>query len=440
MSKRNFVLFILVVAVLILATLAILYFRKPQDPGSGGSGSFGDNFFGGFPYFGRSGGDTPGEGGSGPSDVSGDGTEDREEIPAANLKKVSGFPVAGYGVFMRERYNSVEMPAQEAAAVESVPVAPATELAPSLKYVEKATGNIYQTFADKIDERKLSSTMIPMVREALFGLNGESVIMRYLKKDSKTIETFAGKLPKEYAGADGGVVEIEGTFLSENISDVSLSPDSSKIFYLSEIKDEVAGISFDLASGAKTQVFDSPFTEWLSFWPKEEIITLTTKPSSGVPGYMYSIDPSKKTMNKVLSGVNGLTTLTSPDGKKILWSDNSLFMKVFDADKKDSSLVGVRTMPEKCVWGKGSDVLYCAVPKFIPGGQYPDAWYQGEVSFMDEIWKIYPGAGSTMMILDPSKAETPLETDAIKLALDQNEEYLFFINKKDSYLWELPLK
>ena len=95
---------------------------------------------------------------------------------------------------------------------------PATEFMPALRYVNKATGNIYQTFADKIDERKFSSTVVPKVYDAYFGNNGQSVIMRYLK-DDKTIETFIGALQKEYLGADSvGTNEVAGSFLPENIS------------------------------------------------------------------------------------------------------------------------------------------------------------------------------------------------------------------------------
>ena len=198
---------------------------------------------------------------------------------------------------------------------------------PALRYVNKATGNIYQTFADKIDERKFSSTTIPKVYEALFGNKGESVIMRYLKTDNKTIETFVGTLPKEYLGADSiGTSEITGSFLPENISDISVAPDTSKIFYLFDIGDSVVGVTFTLQTNTKVQVFDSPFTEWLSFWPNNKMITLTTKPSANVPGFMYAINPDRKPastsaslggdFNKILSGINGLTTLTSPDGKK----------------------------------------------------------------------------------------------------------------------------
>jgi hypothetical protein len=91
------------------------------------------------------------------------------------------------------------------------------------------------------------------------------------------------------------------------------------------------------------------------------------------------------------------------------------------------------------VWGKGSDVLYCAVPKIIEGALYPDAWYQGEVSFGDQIWKIDIKTGKTSLIADPATA-TGEEVDGIKLSVDDSENYLFFVNKKDSFLWELNLR
>ena len=88
---------------------------------------------------------------------------------------------------------------------------------PALRYVARATGNIYETFADKIEEQKFSGTVIPQIYEALFGNKGQSVIMRYLKGDGRTIETFVSNLPKELLGADTTVVnEIKGSFLPEN--------------------------------------------------------------------------------------------------------------------------------------------------------------------------------------------------------------------------------
>jgi hypothetical protein len=43
------------------------------------------------------------------------------------------------------------------------------------------------------------------------------------------------------------------------------------------------------------------------------------------------------------------------------------------------------------------------------------------------------------MLADPA-AISGEEIDGIKLALDADENYLFFVNKKDSFLWEYSLK
>ncbi|MCX6751264.1 MAG: hypothetical protein NT161_00640 [Candidatus Nomurabacteria bacterium] len=449
MSKRNVILLIIILVVVVAVVFGFFYFYQPKNTTGGTTGT---NFFANFLPFGKSKTTTPTNINT-PTDVSGYVPTTEGEKQNARLKKISSFPVAGYGVFMKERFKDVPVITQETpppnlpltkgeaggGLTSTKPVVPPTEFAPALRYVNKATGNIYQTFADKIDERKFSSTVIPKVYEAFFGNSGGSVIMRYLKGDN-TIETFVGTLQKEYLGADSiGTNEVTGSFLPENISDVSVSSDASKIFYLFNTGDSVAGVSFALQTNTKIQVFDSPFTEWLSSWPNSKMITITTKPSVNVPGYMYAINPDKKDFNKIIGGINGLTTLASPDGKMVLYADNNLSLNVFTIETGNSNLLGVKTLPEKCVWGTASGVIYCAVPKFIDRGQYPDSWYQGEVSFSDQIWKIDIASGNTTMISDPTSIGGE-EVDGIKLSLDEGQNYLFFVNKKDSYLWELQLK
>jgi hypothetical protein len=154
---------------------------------------------------------------------------------------------------------------------------------------------------------------------------------------------------------------------------------------------------------------------------------------------MYSVDPNKKDFTKILGSINGLTTLTSPSGKFVLYGDNNLSLKLFNIDKKETTSIGVKTMPEKCSWNTTSTMIYCAVPKFIDGSNYPDSWYQGESSFNDEIWKIDIATNNTILIADPSATPGGEEVDGIKLSLEENEKYLFFIDKSTSYLWKLDL-
>ena len=438
MSRRNFTLLIIVATAVLLVALGYLYFN--QTPSGEGGESSGTNFISKFNPFGTKTTAPPKV--AQPVDVSGYKIEPVVETQNVKLKKVSSMPVAGFGVFQKERLIEspplAPPPQGGEDSKKKQPPKPLTEFIPSLRYVARATGNIYQTFADQIKEEKFSTTIIPKVYEAYFGDKGNVVIMRYLKKDDKTIETFVGNLPKETLGVDTNQNnEIRGSFLPENISDISMSPDTMNIFYLWNMGDSAIGTTYDLVS-KKIQIFDSPFTEWLSQWPNTKMLTLTTKPSATVPGYMYAIDPSKKPPSKILGDINGLTTLTSPNGKLILYADNALSLNIYNTENGSTTSAGARTLPEKCVWAKAGYAIYCAVPKVIEGALYPDAWYQGEVSFTDEIWKIDPANGSEKMIA--GGAETSEGIDGIKLALDEGENYLFLVNKKDSFLWELELK
>jgi hypothetical protein len=447
MSKRNIILLIIVLTLTIAVVFGFLYFYQPKTKVGETGGN--TNFFANFFPFGNNENTTSDKNTDTPTDVSGYIPPDETQVSGAKLKKISSFPIAGFGIFMKERFKDVENPnlavsppsGGETANSSLKPTAPPTEFVPALRYVERSSGIIYQTFADRLDERKFSSTIIPRVYEAYFGNKGESVVMRYLKEDDKTIQTFVGVIPKEYLGADSsGANEIKGSFLPENITDLSISPDNSRIFYIFNNVNTVVGVTLTLSTNTKVQVFDSRFSGWLSSWPNNKIITMTTKPSYNVKGFAYTIDIDRKDFNRVLGDINGLTTLTSPDGKMILYSDNNLSLSIFNVNTNSGNVVGIKTLPEKCVWGQGSDVIYCAVPKSIDRGAYPDSWYTGEVSFSDEIWAIDSESGNTTLILNPSETQDGEDIDAIKPSLDKDQNYLFFINKKDSYLWKLDLR
>ncbi len=249
MSKRNFIL--LIIVLVIITAVAFLFFSSSKAPATPTSSEGGTNFFAKFNPFKKSEPTPPPTEEEFPTDISGN------EIPTditqteLRLKKISSMPVAGFGIFLKERLKETLPTTVEDIITEKPitkkPVSPLTEFVPALRYVDRATGNIYQTFADKINEEKFSSTIIPKVYEAYFGDKGEKVVMRYLKENDMTIETFAGVLPKEVFGKEStGLNELKGTFLPENVTDMSVSPDLLKIFYLLEGTDNVAGITADM--------------------------------------------------------------------------------------------------------------------------------------------------------------------------------------------------
>ena len=432
MPTRNLILWIIAFIVITTGVFSFFYFRSPS---SDGGPTDSPNFIAtSWPFRGdNQAQETPTT--SSPSDISGYEPPDETNISEAILVKVSQRPIAGYGVFQKERYKDIEESAPEG----EEQAAPETEFVPFVRYTDKITGNIYQSFADELEEKRFTDTAVPGLHEAHFGSGGSRVIMRYLSRDGREIETFLGGMPEEFLGGDiAGEYQITGSYLPERVLDVSISPDFSKFFYLLRSGDGVVGITAQMSGEGRSQIFESPFTEWLSHWPNDRMITLATKPSYLVEGYVYSLDPETESFSRVLGGIKGLIALSSPSGRLILYADNTMSLSILNRNSGEAIRVGLRTMPEKCVWGKDSARIYCAVPRFGDGNNYPDIWYQGEMSFTDRIWEIDPETGNAFLLADPINSAGE-EIDALKLMLDQEEKYLFFVNKRDSTLWRMEL-
>ena len=136
-----------------------------------------------------------------------------------------------------------------------------------VRYMDRATGNVYDKRVDTMKQTRLSNTTIPKVYEAMWGNGAETVLARYLKEDNATIETFIGKvLP---AGEDGGVGAIRGSFLPNNIFAATLSPDKSKLFYMTKGSAGATGISVPLSGEKETILLAFHFSEWLAQWATE---------------------------------------------------------------------------------------------------------------------------------------------------------------------------
>jgi hypothetical protein len=344
----------------------------------------------------------------------------------------------GDGVFAgatREKANSLLAGAPGVLVSKLTGAQKQTETATALRYVDRLAGNVYETYIDNIKEKRVSNTPIFGIQDAVFGNQGQSVVMRYLKTDGSTIETFLGNIKNEVLGGDSPI-ELKGYFLPENVLGASASPDGKNMFYIFKSSGGVVGINSALESGKNTQIFDSSFSEWLVEWPNQRSITLATKPSYVADGYLYSLDPTGGPLHKLLGNIKGLMSKVSPDGRLVLYAGGDLSLKTFSSTEKTINDLGLKTLPEKCVWSTDNINIYCAIPKDIPGGNFPDSWYQGEVQFDDALWKINTKTNSNTLLSDPGSSVGE-SIDGTDLFLDQKENNLFIINKKDSTLWAL---
>jgi len=304
-----------------------------------------------------------------------------------------------------------------------------------VRYFEKATGHIYDIDIQKGESSRISNTTIPGIFDVHWLKNGEQAIIRYIENNETGVEDAV----RNFIITSISATSTRGIFLSSDIKTVAASPKGDKIFYLSPYDGLNFGITATPDNKKQKQVLSIPFGEFLAYWPSDRAITLLTKPSAGAKGYFYKLDSTTSYFDKILGSISGLTALLSPDGENVIYSEgNSQVIKtyIYNIKENKSSPLALITMPDKCVWSKvKKEIIYCAVPASIPGGTYPDDWYQGLISFSDRIWKIDISNGSTEII----SAENNQNFDFINPFLSKDENYIFFQDKKDGTLWSLKM-
>lgn len=237
---------------------------------------------------------------------------------------------------------------------------------------------------------------------------------------------------------------ITGSFLPQKLSTVSIKPDGSEFFYLKEAKDKVVGVVQNFVSNEKKEIFSSPYMGWLSQWNNDNSIEIATKPSYLSSGYSYTLDPSDGDYHKSFKQKKGLTTLASPNNDYVLafesLDNKSTRLSVYNRETKQMRPLNIQSFPEKCTWSQGdSPVLYCFVPNQLAyGNEYPDIWYQGLETYADSLWKINPKTLVAEIVSD-IQDEYQKEFDALKVGIDKNTDYLYFIDKNTEHLWSYRL-
>ncbi len=229
-----------------------------------------------------------------------------------------------------------------------------------------------------------------------------------------------------------GVQKLTGDFLSPGILRGSVSPDGTQMFYLKPTEDGVVGVITTITGRNERRVFSSPLTEWKAQWVSPTIIALTTLASSEADGYMYFLNPTTSDFQKVLGPIRGLTTLVNPSGTTVLVGsavDRNISLATYTVATGQMTPRDIKTLPAKCTW-QNDTIVICAVPQAITSGQYPDDWYQGNVSFTDSFWSLDIVQNSTTNLFTPGQS-----FDAYSLKVSPDDGYLYFINKPNGTLW-----
>ncbi len=379
------------------------------------------------------------------------------------LRQISNFPVAG-GVMFEKTSTTSSLLVQEAVGTST-----ATSTNNSSKttvvvyrFVERSTGHVYETTSRDLSQQRITNTTIPKIYQAYFSGDGENLSMIYLNP-SQAIETFLGKInyPKDATTTATSTYEIDkkseenfanitGTFLPSESFGFTKSQTSNDFAFLKTSDSVNGGYIVNLYTGnLKTpllnkNVYNLNTSEWEVQILKDGVLALNTKPSIVSEGFLYFLNPKEGILKKKLGNTLGLTSLVSPDGKKIFYSyydSGDTKTVVYDSVKKTYTSLNISTIVgDKCVWSpKDNTIVYCAVPNNLIRGNFPDFWYQGKYEFNDDLVAINTN-DFTVKNLMVANSETKKDLDVVNLQISPNEDYLLFMNKSDLILWSLDIK
>ena len=351
--------------------------------------------------------------------------EDSAEQVAPRLVKIAAKPVAkGAVAIIATTTQTVSL------ATTTASTTPEFLTTVEVRYIDRATGNMYSYAALDGQTTRLTNHTIPGIQEASWLRDGSLAYVRYISADAGTehIETYA--LP-----ADGS----EGRFLARDLAAVIPRADNTVFTFTPSSSGSVGAVSSADGSGATT-LFSSQLSSIVL--KGDTSFSAHTKPSIELPGYAFVVDGKSGAFTKLVGPMAGLSALIDPAGERILYSgftNGALRLALVNASTREIIALPVQTLAEKCVWTADSLSAYCAVPVSFPIANLPDAWYQGTVSFTDRIWRIDLSARVATLVADLPDLIEDEQIDAVSLTLDPNEGTLVFQNKRDGSLWAYSL-
>jgi len=359
-----------------------------------------------------------GEGsGSSPSSTVGTsaGTSPLPGTPTSHLFKISDTPIAGAVAFLKGGALTV-------------------------RYIERATGHIYDIDPLTMAKQEIVNETVPKVYEAVWKQDGSAVVLRTLRSDGETIDSISYQLipPSGTSTADFYTTKSAG--LPANVSEIAAG--KNNIFYTLKGLPQVVRALFDGSKAAT--LINTAFNQWNLRAGGDASLFLTTKAAAGADGYAYILNATTGALQKVLGPLSSLLALPNSDISRVLYAYTNGSRSILEARKLSTGSIYELhpfTFPEKCTWSiKHQDRIYCGVPADQPLPiEEPTPWIQGNTHYTDRIWKFDTDSDFSSIIAEPKK-EFGINMDAEHLFLSPNEDYLFFQNKNDLSLWALKLE
>lgn len=314
---------------------------------------------------------------------------------------------------------------------------------PAIIFLSKNQPGIYSQSLSSRTATKIGDLDSSRVNNAIWASDprGLRLFAEYFDNADQSLKLLSGLV----TFSSGAATEAEFTESAPpatigSFRNLTISPNQKQIFYFEKTTTETRGVITDPEFKVKTIVFSSPFHSWRATWPQNETVVLNTKASGGAPGAIYLLDLKKRQTTKLLGDRKGLVGVISPGLTVLAYSEtlNNLPRLTFwDIKGVKNTGPTINTLAEKCVW-QNEETIFCAVPKTLPQGEYPDVWYMGEINTNDDLWKINILAGETRKIRISGGLDEVFDAENLFLSKDSNT--LFLTNRLTSRLMAFDLK
>lgn len=303
----------------------------------------------------------------------------------------------------------------------------------TVRYAEQGTGYIFDIDLLTGTETQVAGNTFTKVREAYFNRDGSAVA--FVRDENRTSRITVGEIIR--------LSSDTFTFSSLNLPTGAYEPGFSAsdatttVRYLYEVAAGTEGHAYNIVTGNDTVAFSVPFNQARALWGSPTYVY--TKPTADFAGYVYEIKSSVPAY--VANGGAGLMATAYGDGLiTTRWGGETLYSEAYPGGQAPKALP-VEVIPEKCTSADAAPTeIVCAVPTNLAalGGTYPDDWYKGVVSFIDQFWLVDMTEGSALLLADPLP-DTGREIDVSRLAVNVAGDRFVFINKNDNALWLLDL-
>jgi hypothetical protein len=306
-----------------------------------------------------------------------------------------------------------------------------------VRYISRSNGYVYE-IAERDNANgqsmQISNIFIPNIYEGYFADNNKTAILRFLRDDNQTIATYTVPIPDP--NPDNTRTQKEGVYLPNNIVNMAVSPNSGFLARLTLEQGSGVVVTTNTLGLNRKEILRTPFKDWIVLWPTQTTPYVQTEASGITEGFLYAVQPDKS-LRKIVGNILGLTASVSPSGAYVLYSqtvNDSFTTKLFNTKTGETMGLNLSILPEKCAWLKNEDLI-CAGNDTVPAALYPDSWYNGTVNLSDKVYRLSTKTNTFDMVYDASESSF----DMTNLRVDEDRNFLYFINKQTGVLWKFKL-